>query len=512
MDRKLMIMEVSRKQDYIFASRKLRDNVSRSLNIRAVTENSFLQEAAGVYYNETENLVYSGGGHTVLQFADTRTATEFAKAVSTAVLRKYPDMEFYLKQIDYDDNLSPKENLTRLTSELERKKALRRASFRWLSLGVEKLNSETWKPELFSMTDELAAGLEEQIAPPEGLFYPLQFEELLQGENSRHENFISVVHIDGNAMGKRVEQLLDPDKVLDWDSACRLLRSFSDGTDEDFKDSFRETVDRLLRCRPELCQGKYIPIRPVILAGDDVCFVTSGKFGLECARMFLESLANKTNPGDGKGYAACAGVALVHYKYPFHMAYQLAEELCSSAKRYGQGLDADSRISAIDWHIEFGQLKNGLNEIREDYVTEDGNRLELRPLSVVWPKEISNVNANPVRTYAYFRQLCATLRGEYGKIARGKLKDLRTALKQGEIETRFFLADKQISDLLYHPFNAKYQTAEEYQDALRRILEGNLEKKDAFTEPDEYGVKRSLFFDALEMIDQFEPVEEVEEQ
>ncbi len=509
MSRRIMILEVSKKQDYIFASRKLKDNVQRSANIREVTADSFFREVARDCYSTSENLVYSGGGHTVLQFPDQENATKFAKAVSSAALKRYPDMELYLKQIDYDDGVSPQENLIRLTSALESKKALRRPSFRWMSIGVEKLDPETWKP-IQDSTDKPSGDMTERVPPPDGMVYPVQFEDLIRVGDAQSDSFIAVVHIDGNAMGKRVGALLKD--ASDWDTACRLMRSFSDGTDQDFCNSFRETAESLLRCRPELCQEKYLPIRPVILAGDDVCFVTAGRFGLECARLFLEALASKTNPGDGKGYAACAGVALVHYKYPFHMAYQLSEELCSSAKRYSHKLDEESRVSAMDWHIEFGQLKNDLAEIRDDYITEDGKRLELRPLTVVLPKELPAVKTDLVRTYAYFRYLCTALRGEYGKIARGKLKDLRTALRQGETETRFFLMDRQISDLLYHPFDAKYQTEEQYREALQSIIHGNQEEKKAFTDPDEDGVKRSLFFDALEMIDHFEPVEEVKEQ
>ena len=52
------------------------------------------------------------------------------------------------------------------------------------------------------------------------------------------------------------------------------------------------------------------------------------------------------------------------------MAYDLSEELCQSAKRLAKSLDPDgSNASAIDWHIEFGQLKNDLSEIRRDYET-----------------------------------------------------------------------------------------------------------------------------------------------
>ena len=514
MSKKLMILEVSQKQSYIFASKRLKDNADRSLQIREVTESSFFQEIVPLYYSEADNLVYSGGGHTVLQFSDEKVAVSFAKKVSSEVLHRYPDMELYIKQIDYDPDKRPKDNLNDLSSALEKKKARRTSAFRWQSLGVEELDREFWIPKREAMPI-LSTRLTQQFTPPDGTKFPLEFDQLRLIDSKaalRASSFIAVVHIDGNAMGRRVEKLLDDDKATGWEEACSLLRRFSSSVDKDFTGAFQETVDRLLQCKPELKGQEYLPIRPIILAGDDVCFVTAGSLGLECARMFLEALSSKINAGDGKGYAACAGIALVHYKYPFHMAYNLAEELCSSAKRFGQSLDADGQISAMDWHIEFGQLKDGLREIREDYNTEDGNRLELRPVTVIVPENTSLPENMAVRSYAYFRSLCGALHGEYGKIARGKLKDLRTALKQGETETRFYLADRQISDLLYHPFDARYQNADTYHRALKRIMTWRVsEAKEAFTAPDDTGIKRSLFFDALEMIDHFEVLEEVTE-
>ena len=507
-----MIVEVSQKQNYIFASRKLKDNVARSQQIRLVTESTFFRETAVELYNEAENLVYSGGGHAVLQFSDESAATAFAKAISGRVLRLYPEIELYLRQIPYEPELSPKENLKKLSSELEKKKSLRKASFRWLSLGVEELNTERWRPEPEQLSDTVSK-MTEQIAPPEGMIYPLEFDQMIKqlgshGRGQRDESFLAVVHIDGNAMGRRVESLLE--NVTNWEQAGDLLRCFSRSVDEDYNAAFRETVERLLNCRPELREHKVLPIRPVIMAGDDVCFVTAGKIGLECARFFLEALTSRINVGDGKDYAACAGVALVHHKYPFHMAYHLSEELCSSAKCFSHSLDADGSVSAMDWHIEFGGLKNGLREIREDYTTEDGNRLELRPVAVVVPSGDLPMTVDPTRTYSYYRGLCGALQADCGRIARGKLKNLRTALKQGETETRFYLADKQISDLLYHPFNAKYQSVDSYREALKQMFDMRVtEAKDVFADVDGDGIKRSLFFDALEMLDHFEPLEEV---
>lgn len=501
MEKILMMVEVSRKQDYIFSSKKLRENAARSGEIAHVTSSAFFQEAAGELYQASDNLVYSGGGHTVLQFRDKEQAVRFARKVTEAALRRYDGMELFVKCLPYEEGKTPGENLRALSAALERKKALRKASFRYTSLGVEALDSESFLP---LSTQEPVPGRALDILPtPEGWKYPAQFTDLVGADN-----FLAVVHIDGNAMGTRVERLYET-KTASWEECRASLQRFSAGIQRDFEHTFLETVDAVIAQKAGL-QPPELPIRPVILAGDDVCFVTAGSIGLECARIFLERLSEKTNQEDGTPYSACAGVALVHQKFPFHQAYDLAEELCSSAKKFGAELDSEGRVSAMDWHIEFGQLKS-LSDLREDYETEDGSRLELRPVVVTAPQEVDLSAAKGVRTWGFFRSLCRAMRGEYGKIARSKLKQLRTAFKQGETESRFFLQEKQIRDLLYHAFEARYHTAEERMEQYRAWRDS----EDANAKITESGffafdsIKRCLFFDAIELMDNCEFFQEV---
>lgn len=482
MEKILMILEVSQKQNYIFSSKQLRENAARSEQIAYVTSSGFFQKAAVSSFNKKENLIYTGGGHTVLQFSDKARALEFARAVTHAVLTQFPGMELFVKQIPYDGRLSPQKNLENLSQALERKKSLRNESFRYLSLGMEKLDPVTFQPLLCEKEKPEASAAVDSSLPkaPGGYKFPAQFEDLA-GE----ENFIAVIHIDGNAMGTKVAKIYEKysHPGADWEECCKSLKNFSDGIDLDFKNSFREMVDEMIaRQSPDAT----LPVRPLILAGDDVCFVTRGKIGLECARVFLECLARKENvelrklSGVDAAYAACAGVALVHKKYPFHRAYELAEELCSSAKRFGASLDPAGRISAMDWHIEFGQLRGGLSELRKtDYITEDGDHLTLRPVTVLVPDGVRKAPESP-RTYRFFRRLCADVQKECSKIARGKIKELRTALKQGKIESEFFLKNNEIHRLL-------------------RLLGRETENAHGIIDGEEY----CLLFDAIELMDHY---------
>lgn len=485
----LMILEVSQKQAYIFAAKKLKENAVRSQDINTVTSSKFFARMAGELYQEENNLVYAGGGHTVLQFDSQEQAVAFAKVITEMVLRQYPGLELFVKTIEYNPAKTSGDNLKELSKALEAKKARRLASFRLIDFGLEQ-------PLEYGGIKLNGSG-GEGVLPPEGYRFPSQFEELvnaLPGETA--DNFIAVIHIDGNAMGTRVDNIFKA-STGDWEHCRTSLRRFSEGIQADFEAAFQATVDEVIRI---LQPRRDLPIRPVIMAGDDVCFVTAGNIGLECARLFIEKLKAKPNGVDHKPYAACAGVALVHLKYPFHRAYDLAEELCNNAKRFGAGLDSQGRVSTMDWHIEFGQLKDSLSELRRDYRTEDGCHLELRPMTVQVPEGVQK--PAPERTYDFFRTLCGAMEDRRGKIARSKIKELRTALKQGEVEGEFFLQDKEIDELLYAPLQAAYPLRDwpeelKRKGAFRVFAEKNGEEK------------RCLFFDAIELLDHYQMMGEV---
>ena len=68
-----------------------------------------------------------------------------------------------------------------------------------------------------------------------------KFEDL--GGTKDKSNFIAVVHIDGNAMGKRVEKLQQRSKHLNWEEYKDILNEFSVSIDKDFKDVYREMTE-----------------------------------------------------------------------------------------------------------------------------------------------------------------------------------------------------------------------------------------------------------------------------
>lgn len=466
--RVLTILEVSQKQAYIFASNKLRDNITNSAEIAWILKPEYFKaNIADTVFSEKENFVYEGGGHTVLTFATREQAVKFTRQITLQIHKEYPRIEVFAKTIEYDDTKTPGENLKELTKQLERKKSIRRSAFHQGSFGIEKIDTNTQEPiavrvgengNIIELAKEKCMPDEEEkidrdlSAEAAGYKRVYKFSRLGGSENE--SNFIAVVHIDGNAMGKRVENLYQKNQDADWNTYRDKMRTFSESIDEQYKEAYKDMVNVVVKNLKDKKLGQLdlrqndFPVRRVITAGDDICFVAEGRIGIECARVFIEALGKKKNKEDEEGYAACAGVAIVHQKYPFYRAYELAELLCSNAKKFGASLSPDGsgkEVSAIDWHIEFGEVGDTLDEIRESYVTADGESLVQRPYIISAPEEI--MQKKPKRQYAKFRSAERKMQNEENAFAKGKIKELRRVLKQGEKETEYFLKFNKIEEL-----------------------------------------------------------------
>ncbi len=461
MRRFLAILEVSQKQAYIFGSNKVEDNIVNSAIIAKCLSPNYIASCLGDEYSKEKNLVYAGGGHTILEYEDRESMKKAISIISMKIYKDFSGLEVFAKILEYDELKTPEENLKTLTAELEKKKAMRRAGFHHGSFGVEKIDVNTLKPieimdnkgnERKNVKDE-EYGEASVSFTPEGYSPTYRFGDL--GMDKGDTNFIAVVHIDGNGMGKRVNEFYAEMEGKDnWESVKKNLKAFSNGIDRDFKGAYLDMVNAVkeshengaLKDKLNLIRdknGEYcFPVRRIITAGDDICFVTEGRIGIECARIFIEELTdeNRKNCADGKGYSACAGVAIVHQKYPFYRAYELAEALCSKAKKEGAKLspDDDGRsVSAIDWHVEFGEMKDSLDEIKKDYISDDGSSLTLRPYLVKPEAEV--LNCDEERNYAFFKKMVQRIQNEKQDFGVGKIKELRGVMKKGVAPTDHYL-------------------------------------------------------------------------
>ena len=477
MKKYLLILEVSQKQAYIFKSKKLKNNIAASDIIRYVTDTDFFN-SLNAGFNEDKNLVYSGGGHAVLVFESRDEAVSFAESVSRKIMEKFRDLEMFMKITETDPDKSNSENIKELIRQLEVKKSVRRSTFSQGRFGFETMefseitkkkdgDTEKLLPENYTHKKEIDDREFSVTAPFDKAN---EFEKL--GGSKGESNFIAVVHIDGNRMGARVADFDSKADSLGFEEYAAKKKAFSESIDRDFTDAYfemlavvKEKIENGTLKSLDFSKNCF-PVRRVVMAGDDICFVTEGRIGLECAAEYINILSKKTNSADGKSYSACAGVAVVHQKYPFYKAYKLAESLCDNAKKYIANRDgeADKHTSAIDWHIEYGEIFGSVLGAREtdnrnymgigsdsriDIIADREKLLSSRPYVIC-----SDDEPTKAESYAGFKSMVRDVnryeskaeKEEGALAARGKLKTLRNIMKKGEKYAHQYLKDARIND------------------------------------------------------------------
>lgn len=215
------------------------------------------------------------------------------------------------------------------------------------------------------------------------------------------ESYLSVIHIDGNNMGVKFSccKNLQKRKELSLKVQQSVERAF-ESLVKKIVDEF-ETYKDYLDYEKLTCAGTTIlPIRPIIIGGDDITFVCPGRLGIEFAKYFVKEAAketiiddadlrameeevNKDNDGPRKKInqrlSCCAGVAIVPAKYPFFRAYGLAEQLCSAAKKKSRTNDD----SWLDFAVLHGEMTPELQQLRdEQYVSITGKKLHFGPYQI----------------------------------------------------------------------------------------------------------------------------------
>ncbi|PAV13800.1 hypothetical protein ASJ81_16410 [Methanosarcina spelaei] len=488
-------------QDYIFGSNNLKQNVGASGLVNFVTHEMVYEELKKIGTTNIENtnpdlnsrilnsksiekdgvdseLVYSGGGNTVILFKSLDIAKKFTREYTKKVLLKAPGLQLI---IAHNNFIWDKENLEKTVRETLHKKITHKKynyihSSPLLGIGVNAScqytglpASETRKDDrkeirvsreistkldfFRSSNDRLRNKFLNKDEKDLGIGFVYDFNEI----GSKNESsYIAVVHIDGNGMGKRI---LEYSKRHGKDNReyINSIRALSDSIEETSSKAIRTAIVRLLESQKDedgKCkiggvvefQNK-LPFRPIVFGGDDITFVCDGRLGLTLSELLLRQLTSDDKKlSDGHPISARAGIAIVKTHYPFYQALKLANNLAESAKSYIMEIEKispseEGKISALDWHFASGGVIESIENIRK------------REYKIKWKEGSSevcgNLNMRPLRlgesvgidwrSWNTFEEIISKFKGEEWEGKHNKIMRLRETLRNGPHEVEKFL-------------------------------------------------------------------------
>lgn len=281
---------------------------------------------------------------------------------------------------------------------------------------------------------------------------PLEFEQLGYKEG---ESYIAVVHIDGNKMGVKFQG------CRTWGAYNATALSVQESTKEAYRKLVRYIAERYGNWQEsgELAlDGRHLPIRPLILGGDDVAFVCTARIALEATRYYMEALLHPEQDSAANGQQAqgaslmpiysCAGIAIIPAKYPFGRGYELAEQLCSEAKKMSRGIPDDDGNTPdscwLDFAILHGEQEPELTQIRRQEYSARKGSLHFGPYLVAQSKD-----APPANMFFHVQHLLDCVKAlrsgmhRKGGVPHGKLKELRSVLAHDEHGMKAYLTQLQ---------------------------------------------------------------------
>jgi hypothetical protein len=373
-------------QGFIFQTNKLKEIAGASELVEQICSEAFGKILGKAdckdpkMIKEDPNWIIGAAGKVVYIFENEEDCKNVVLTFAKKVMTMAPGITISQAVVKIEGEYSDYE---KASNELEKRlRTQRNRASRPLTLGLMAIRrapttglSAVEYTEKDGLTDEASSRkrqsgqtktLMEKLANVENLSHKeiaYDFENLTEkGKNK----WIAVIHADGNGLGKIVEAVC---------KEAEESKKFSGLLDNITKESAQKAysnVEKLFN------NSKFIPIRPVVLGGDDLTVICRGDLAMKFTKIFLETFEEKSKEQlrildkyeiVKKGLTACAGIVFIKSSYPFHYAVTLAESLCKRAKEKAKNIDPNLAPSCLMFHKVQDSFVEDFKEIAKRELT-----------------------------------------------------------------------------------------------------------------------------------------------
>lgn len=430
-------IDIGSKQKYIFRSNVLKEIIGASKIIKYVSEELGKEilksmDLSDKQFNiENFNKKYMGhelfaaGGNSMYIFFDRDKAIEFNKKFSQYVMKKFDGLELLIVMKEFDIHHKKIIDLyDDIENELTKKKGKRKNQFKCIGYGLTELCKSTRKPAVNVKIEENEKFYVSKEANDKLKFFDAVYKndkvdyyminsdseqksfiekhnlkdicefpnkiDNISWNKDKKGGYIGITCIDGNGMGKKIQSFNkgfayknDKDYFQDNMNYINEFNKLTKNISDCYTKAFAEIVNELkinYKYYAEKIGGPEkgtVPLRPIILAGDDITFISNGKLAIDITKNFMKKISNEElvfdeNKGKEK-LTVGVGVAIVKEKHPFFRAVKIAEQLEENSKKKLREIKEavkeelkDYDASIIDWQIERGNIMGELSEIRKE--------------------------------------------------------------------------------------------------------------------------------------------------
>ncbi len=350
-------------QQFIFQSKKLREIAEASALVEEVCKDMFAECLYGIPHTKEgsvyekmlkeykNSIIINAAGNVKFLFRDKeqcekvvrlfpKMVTEFVPGItiSQAVITLSNENELGAKIDELESKLREQRNRIPRSIDLGMMGVLRcrktgKPAVAWTD--EEAIDKATLSKQDYNLPDLCDSAFGEKRFLAKQLPYEI---EDIEGR----QKWIAIIHADGNGLGQIVRKV---------GHNSEDFKSFSQNLDLATHIAVRRSFDKLCDENKIVLNDKdglplVLPIRPVVLGGDDVTVICRANLALDFVQLLSDNFETETKSllgdilrrnkvfDDGKDYLTlCSGIAFVKSNYPFHFGYDLAEELCSVAKK-----------------------------------------------------------------------------------------------------------------------------------------------------------------------------------
>lgn len=251
-------------------------------------------------------------------------------------------------------------------------------------------------------------------------------------------DWIAIIHADGNGVGQIVQKI-GTDRKLFRDFSRRLDAA----TTAAVVRAFNDVVVK------EIGKDGMVPMRPIVLSGDDLTVICRADIALPFTETFLRYFEDETRKklGDllersgnyvfsdrSRKLTACAGIAFIKSSFPFHFGYRLAEALCDRAKKDSKALfradEGNLPASCLMFHKVQDSFVANFNDIAERELSPQPDiSLEYGPYYLDTDGNILKGNRWSIATLL---QNASKLKGEEGNAVKSGLRNWLTLLHENK--------------------------------------------------------------------------------